>query len=327
MYETEISGSIQEVDDYKDKGYGSSAKLVWKNTSQTVVFGADYDDKTFKSDFITGGEQKTQKWAVYANDTVLLNKLAITPGIRYDDTDPSESSTSPSLGMAYSFSNSTILRLYAAKGFNIPPLGYTYADNIVYTPNPDLKTEKVLSYQAGAETAAMKYFWMKLSVFWNEIRDAISSETSLVDPTKFTFVNAGRQRRRGIDFEVKTHPVYNTSLSAGAEYVDAKDLDTGERVDFVPTHIYDVGLRYDDGQSFKALLQGRYINWNTPPNFNGKYTSFVFDLHLTKKIHQHQNTALEIFADVHNLFNGSQYAIDTFKNPERWYEGGIRYKF
>ncbi len=327
VYETETSGLSQGDERYSDRGYGSSAKLTWKDTSQTVVFGADYDDKIFKSDFITGGEQGTKKWAVYANDTISFDKLTITPGVRYDDTDSSGAITSPSLGIAYSFANSTMLRLYAAKGFNISPLGYTYIDTTSYSPNTDLKMEKVRSYQAGAETAALKYLWMKVSVFWNEIRDAISQAPSPVDSAKSTYVNEGRQRRRGVDFEVKTHPVYNTSLSAGAEYVDAKDLDTGLRLELVPTHIYDVGLRYDDEQSFKALLIGRYINWNAPPDYNAKYNSFVFDLHMIKKIYQRRDAALEAFADAHNLFNGSQYAVDTFKNPERWFEGGIRYKF
>jgi vitamin B12 transporter len=226
-FEDDFSGAIIENDKTIDKGYGASAKLTRKNESQMIVFGTDADAKKLESLDVTGGEQELRKWAVYANDTISLkNRLSITPGVRYDHTSSNSAITSPSLGLAYNFAKSTIVRLYAAKGFTIPPLGLTYLNTLFFSPNPDLKMEKVYSYQAGVETAALKYFWMKVSVFWNEIRDGFNTGTSPVDPSKLMFVNGNRQRRRGIDFEVKTASFYNTFLTAGTEYVEARDLDT-----------------------------------------------------------------------------------------------------
>jgi vitamin B12 transporter len=326
-FQDNFSGVFIESDKFTDKDYGLSAKLAWKGESQIVVFGTDADAKTLDSLNVTGGEREHRKWAVYANDTVSLNRLSITPGVRYDNTNSNGAIASPSLGFAYSFANSTTMRLYAAKGFTIPPLGFTYADTLFYSPNPELKMEKVYSYQAGVETAALKYFWTKVSAFWNEIRDLFNTDTSSVDPSRLMFVNKNRQRRRGLDFEVKTASFYNTFLTAGAEYVDARDLDTNTRLRFQPTRIYDLGLHYDDQQSFSALLIGRYIDWNMDPAYHGSYGSFVFDLHMTKKILQRKDASLEAFVDVRNLFNGSQYLLDSYKNPKRWLEGGIRYNF
>ncbi len=308
-----------------DKGYGSSAKLTWKSSIQTIVLGADYDDKSIESIQIAGQSKVLTTWAFYGNDTLLFNKLSITPGIRYDFTSSNGAITSPSLGIAYRLGHDTILRAYTAKGFSIPTPAETFGNDAFFTANPGLKMETVWSYQAGAETAALKYLWMKVSAFRNEIRDAIMDVPS--SPTTSTRVNGGRQRRQGIEAEAKTAPVYNISFSAGAEYIDAKDLDTGTRSQTVPTHVYDLGLRYDDEQSFKALLHGRYINWNSRPDFNGKYGSVIYDLNMIKKIYRHNDASLEAFVNAHNLFNGSQYYIDAFKNPGRWYEGGIRYKF
>ncbi len=329
VFEDDFSGVIVQGEHTTDKSYGSSAKLTWRNESQTIIFGVDADARTFDSTQVDGGERELRKWAVYANDTILLNRLSITPGVRYDRTNSNNAITSPSLGLAYNVGSSTIVRLYTAKGFTNPPLGFAYTDNIFYTPNPDLKMEKVYSYQAGVETASLKYLWTKVSVFWNEIRDGFTIETSPVDPAKQMFVNGNRQRRRGVDFEVKTAPVYNTFLTAGTEYVDAQDLNTDTRLKFQPTRIYDLGLHYDDQQSFKALLNGRYIDWNIDSSWglNASYGSFVFDLHMIKKILQHKDASLEAFADVHNLFNGDQYEDERYKNPKRWFEGGLRYNF
>ena len=36
---------------------------------------------------------------------------------------------------------------------------------------------------------------------------------------------------------------------------------------------------------------------------------------------------LTVFFTARNIFNGSQYMIDSWKNPGRWVEGGITYRF
>ncbi len=308
-----------------DEGYGASAKLTWKSPSQTIVAGADYDDKRLKWNNLANGEQGIKKSAFYANDTLTFNKLSVTPGIRYDSTNTNGDMASPSLGLTYGIANSTILRASAARGFSIPTLAETFGDGIYFTANPDLKMETVIAYQVGAETTAVKSLWLKLSAFRNDIDDAITVDTS--SATTILLVNGGSQRRQGIEFAMKTVPVYNTSLSAGAEYVDAVDAATGQRLHNIPTQVYDLALRYDDTRSLKALLQGRYVDWNADPSYNGKYDSFIFDLTMTKKMSVRKYSSLEVFAAAHNIFNGSQYVLDVYKNPERWYEAGIRCKF
>ncbi len=324
---SKVAGAMSATDKYTDKGYGSSAKLTWKNKVNAIVVGADYDDKTLKSDAITGGEQSLKKSALFANDTISLGKLSITPGIRHDFTSSNGDFTSPSLGLTYGLANNTILRAYAAKGFNIPPLAYTYGNASSDIPNPNLKVETVESYQAGMETAAMKYIWIKLSAFRNEIRDAIEVVSVPTATNLNQAENSGRQRRQGVDIEIKTVPVYHTFLTLGAEFIDAKDLDTGQRVQNIPTHVYDLALHYDYKQSFTALLKGRYINWNADPTYEGKYSSYVFDLNMIKKIYEHRDASLEAFINVHNIFNNDQYLVYIYQNPKQWLEAGLRYTF
>jgi vitamin B12 transporter len=321
------AGSFVSNYKYTDKGYGSSAKLTWRNANNTIVFGADYDNKTLKSDLIAGGEQGLIKSALYANDTMTFGKLSITPGIRFDTTNSNGDAASPSLGITYGLVNNTLIRVYAANGFNIPPLAYTYGDGSTEISNPDLKAEMVRSYQAGVETSALKYAWVKLMGFRNEIHDAINVESA---STGLNIAeNNARQRRQGVELEAKTLPVYNVSLTAGADFIDAKDLESGQRLQYVPTRVYDLGLLYDDEHAFKALLKGRYIDWNADPlsSYPGEYNSFIFELNMIKKIHQHMDTSLEAFLNLHNILNGNQYLLSIYPNPERWFEGGIRYKF
>jgi vitamin B12 transporter len=321
------SGSLLDQYTVNERAYGSSAKLTWKTSFQTLVLGADYDHGTLKSSVIADGQQGMIKQALFLNDTLVLGNLAITPGIRYEKTDTNGNVTNPSLGLAYNLKNNTTIRAYAAKGYSIPGLSDTYGDNLYYTANPDLKPETVMSYEGGIETAALKYIWIKVSAFRHEMRDAIVGAVSPIDPTKSTFVNSGRERRQGLELEMKTAPVYNFSLSAGTEFVSAKNLDTNTSVQQVPVRTYDLGLHYDDRQSFRALLQGRYIDWNLDPASEASYGSFIFDLNMIEEIYKRKDASLEAFVDGHNIFGGSQYVLPFYKNPARWYEAGIRYKF
>lgn len=310
-------------------GTGSSAKLTWKSRFQTVVIGGDFDEQTLKDTAIASGAHTLRKWAVFANDTILFGKASLTPGIRYDDTNTNGNVTSSSLGLTYNLANDTTLRAFAAQGFTIPALDDTFAATATFTSNPELSVQKVRSYQAGIETAAPYYVWLKLSAFRNDIENPIFQQ-STGDPS-FTVVNKLKQRRQGLEMEVRTLPVYHTSVIAGAAIIDAKDSDTGVRLAAIPTRIYDLGLRYDDEQSLRALLKGRYIDLNAEPSdipdLQSAYGSFIFDLNVIKKLYQRKNSTLEAFGTAHNIFNGNQYQFADFKNPTRWFEGGLRYTF
>jgi vitamin B12 transporter len=320
------SGSVIAAAHYRDEGYGASAELTWNSTLHALVFGADVDSKSLESNRISGGEQALRKVAVYLNDTISLGSLAVTPGIRYDDTNTNHNFTSPSLGVTYRVTETTVLRAYGATGFSIPPLAYTVGDNLInFNPNPALKMERVSSVQAGVETAALKYFWLKVSAFRHEIRDALSLEN--ISGPLLTAVNSVRQRRQGAEAEVKTAPVYNTSLTAGAEYISAKDLNTGLTLLNIPKMILDLGIVYDNEGAFNASLKGRYINWNSEPAYQGNYGNFLFDLNGVKVLSRTSVGSTEAFISVHNIFNGSQYQISIYKNTARWIEGGLRFNF
>jgi vitamin B12 transporter len=318
------TGDALSTDRYDDTGYGSTLKLTWKPQHHNIVLGSDFDSKELESNAIADGKQGLKKSAYYVNDTMSFERLSITPGVRYDKTDTNGEFTSPSLGLTYKIAESMLLRAYAARGFSIPRLGDTYGDNIFHTSNPGLKMERVWSYQLGMESSALKHLWLKLSAYRHDVSDGIITEAT--STTTFTTVNGGKQRRQGMEIEIKTAPVYHTSLVAGAAYMTAKDQDTGETIPNIPQRTYDIGLLYDNN-SFKTLLKGHYIYWNSDPSFEGKYTSFIFDLHASKNLFVRDKQLLEVFADLHNIFDSSQYPLAVYKNPARWLEAGLRCTF
>jgi len=311
----------------EDRDYGGGLKLVWTPKSHEVVFGADIGSGELESLSLKDGIQRLEKWAIFLNDTVALGDFSLIPGLRYDHTSTNGDFWSPSIGVTFAPLESTVLRAYVARGFNIPPLAFTFGDGFFFSANPNLQMETVWSYSLGFETTLLRYSWLKTTLFRHDINDILGE--AQLSPGTFSFVNRGKQRRQGVELEVRTMPVYNTSLALGYAFVNATDRETGEIIPGIARNIYDVGLLYDDRKSFRATLKGHYIHWHGEPMDNGRYTAMIWDLYLSKKLFaiDDDRRIVEAFFSSHNIFNGAQYPAFPFRNPRRWFEGGLRFYF
>jgi vitamin B12 transporter len=212
-------------------------------------------------------------------------------------------------------------------------LSSTFGNGVNIITNPDLKMEKIWSYVVGLETTFFRYFWFKTSLFRHDISDVIDT-VSLPDDTPDNpdddtrmWVNVGKQRRQGLEVELKTMPLYNTSLSLGYALLDCTDRLTGDGVPNMPHYTWDVGIQYDDRKSFRATLKGHFISWNVNPEVYVTQSSMVWDLFLAKKIFSDEYQSMELFFSARNIFKGAQYFRDIFRNTGRWVEGGIRFHF
>ncbi|HTG81383.1 MAG TPA: TonB-dependent receptor [Geobacteraceae bacterium] len=288
---------------------GGSAKLVWREGKNNLAAGADFDHLRLDDTGFSGSVKLySDKYGLFLIDTLSFGDVAVTPGIRYDRMRQVGDFYSPSLGVAWALNDTTILRIYGARGYSLPVL----AD--------DATQQKVLTAQAGLETARIPYLWLKTTLFWNRLTDVHSFDSN----GNATLV---KQRKQGVEVEGRTVPLFNTSLSAGYTFVDASDLSTGETLLNVPSQIVKLGVHYDDKSSLRGALLGRYVWYNASFDNNARDKAFIWDLNLAKKVVEVRGTAFELFFSAHNLFNGAQYSADFNKNVRRWVEGGIRCNF
>ena len=313
---------------YDDQTTGGSAKIAWINHYHTAVLGFDYDDgelgRTEKT-IISNSSQtrktdpEIEKWAIYANDTIVIEKLSITPGIRYDHNSITGSFISPSVGATYQIGKNSILRGSVARGFMIPPLLY------VSKEGDNLDSEEIWSYQGGFETAATKYFWIKATYFFHNLHKSLIP-TGLDPSGNYISINKGKIRRQGIEVEVQTIPFYNFTCFAGFSYAH---INGSEESDSPNMYTYDFKIKYDDKKTFYTELCGRYTWWNIAGEapVESNYDTFIWDLNMNKKLDFKIKLQSEIFLTVRNIFNGSQYVQDDMKNPQRWVEAGLRIRF
>ncbi len=284
---------------------GTSAKLIWRNENNILVVGSDYnhiEEYNNSSDGSTFSpfSQRVDRWGIYLNDTVTLGPVAVTPGARLDHTQTAGDQFSLALGATWQLTDSTLLRAYTARGYGLPFLNAT--DNM-----PSIK---IWTTQVGMESKAVPYLWLKGTLFRNQTwNDSVGQQIAL-----------------GTEFEVRTTPVYHTSLAAGYTFTDTTRTSDGSEVNDYARHTVQLALRYND-KTYRGVLTGRHIFWNSDPSENGHYGGLIWDLHLGATLYRHEDNSLEVFFSGHNLFNGAQYSFDQIPNTPRWFEGGMRVRF
>ena len=315
MHALSTGDQLQDLN-FHEYTYGGSAKFSWRGVNNSLAAGVDFDyiDNDTPSNFSTQDvfsriTFQSNKWGIFLNDSLLYKDIAISPGIRYDRMNPVGDFFSPSLGIAWNPTEKITLRGYAAYGYSLPLI------------LPGQPQEKVLTFQTGFETTHIPWLWLKTTFFRNQLSDVQD-----YDDTGAPILT--KKLKQGVEVEVKTLPVFNTSISAGYTFIDISDRDTGEVLKNHPRNLVKLGLHYnDDRHSFRGALLGRYVDCNATPDLNARYSAVIWDLNLAKKVFARRDTAVELFFNAHNIFNGAQYPDEIFKNARRWVEGGIKFNF
>ena len=259
------TGTVQGTNGDREYSTGGSVKLSWLGDLQRIAAGVDYDHEKLHVDSplvaVLGNKLKrsAERVGVYFNDTLTLGDFAVTPSARFDHSGAGDDLFSPSLGITYALTENSVLRGYTSRGYGLTAL------------NRANSTEKVWTSQVGAESGTSPISGSRGTLFRNDTWNASGRGA---DPSI-----KHRQLKQGFELEARTLPVWNTSLSAGYTFIDGTDGDTGAVVHGVPRHTVDVGIKYQDRNNLRALLTGRYIDWNDQSQ-NGKYGAVIWDLHL-----------------------------------------------
>ncbi len=332
------TGELMQDSRFDQELTGGSAKLIWKRLNKVAVLGVDMSrgtlDQTdvagdyyqsFGSPALTTASPDTYKWAVYSNGTFTFDRFSITPGVRFDHNDITGSFISPSIGMTYRFGGS-ILRASVSRGFTIPSLSLTSIGGLFVDPNPHLEPEEVWSYQAGIETTAIKYLRISTTLFYHDLKNAQSrteqGEGAPIDND--IFINSGNVQRRGIEVGIETLPFYNFSVSGNFTFTD---IEPGTDSDTSDIYTGNIGVEYNNGDTFKARITGHYVWWDLPDDGQSDFDDFIWDISLDKTVPITGKVKTKLFCKWHNIFNGAQQVAAAFTSPRRWMEAGFIFNF
>jgi hemoglobin/transferrin/lactoferrin receptor protein len=279
------SGDNQQKKDYdytEDK-IEFETQLDKEIQNHYLVYGLSYKhsdisntNREFNSDpstpdkiYVYTPDAKEQSFGLFLQDeiTLLNDKLIITPGVRYDyfSTDPSstseetfnkfsDSAFTGRLGATYKVNQPGTVFAQISQGFRAPSfdeLYYTY-DNpghgYVNRPNPDLESEKSLSYELGYRhnTSASA---TEFSLYYSDYSDFIEqTSTNNGGMLEFTNINIAEATIKGIE------------LSNSLDWHEIANLPKGTTTRFVAA--------YTDGESGDGKPLNSVNPWNAVAAIN-----------------------------------------------------------
>ena len=273
-----------------------------------VTVGSEYKvDNLYAPADSIGGSRNVYTLAFYAQDEInLFGKLNIVPGVRYIYNETFKNRVTPKVSAMYTLHDFNF-RVSYATGFKTPELKQLFMKTEVTSKgkttlsvgNKDLKPESSNYYSVNAEYIK-DFLSLAVTGYINNLKNKIDTYEIELTPEeiaegynkKSSYHNIGRSRIQGVDFTFNSYLGYNLTLGGGYSYVNAKDLDTGKRLQRISRHTGNVSLNwfkdfglfksnfnlngrlqsrryYDDGDDARAYQLWNFATRHTFKSING----------------------------------------------------------
>jgi iron complex outermembrane receptor protein len=287
-----------DVDSYD----AESQYLFSMGSLNSVIFGGNYRLNAGQSDMIAKRFDQSL-YAIYAQDEFRpVQNLAITLGIRYDGHSLFKDRITPRGNILVSPIKNHFLRFSYGTAFRNPSFleSYLYKDSdisdrvslelpsnsvvVEARGDPDLRPEKIASYEAGYEALLNDRIKCKLDLFYDQLKDFVSYEIvsyqdisyllglplgAVVVPSEQSFLNEGRATAKGFEFGLDV--LVNNWLRGLANYsyqditYEANNPVTpeNEKVQIIrtaPRHKVNAALRFEPTSHLSANLMMHHVS-------------------------------------------------------------------
>ncbi len=205
-------------------------------------------------------------WALYVQDVWDINDdLSLTAGLRHDDYSDFGSSTNPRLAMVWGFKKDWDLKLMYATAFRAPAFSELYIkNNPAVIGNPDLKAEKMRTWEASLSHSYKEDTTVIATYFNNKFTDKITQTTT---PGPDVYANTGGGTVWGIELEAK-RKFDGGLVYANYTYLDTEDELTRKELPGIAKHMGNVGA---------DVALTKHLNANVNVFMSGKKSRAVLD--------------------------------------------------
>ncbi|MCS7012261.1 MAG: TonB-dependent receptor [Chloroherpetonaceae bacterium] len=234
--------------------------------SNILTIGAGYIDEGVAADRIAGGSRAMNTAYLYAqNEFIPFSWLNLTASFRFDRNSDFGSQLSPRIAALYKATEWLSIRASVGSGFKAPTFQQLYLDftnaaagysvfgstnvresfrrlqeqgliqGILLDPSQlePIRAESSLAFNVGADMSPAKFLSFKINVFRNNVRDLIDTQPIAVRTgggNIFTYFNLNRVFTEGIETELAVKLFPSLTLSAGYQFVNAKDEGVLEKI-------------------------------------------------------------------------------------------------
>ncbi len=284
----------------------------------TVTLGIDYEryggsakNDVFHADF---GEHHEDEWGAYALvQQIVLSRLVLTGGLRWEHSGLFGDVLIPQAGAAYRLNDELTLRASAGKGFRSPTIRELY---LFPAPTPTLKPEALWNYEIGLEQRLGGRASVDLTGFVADGSSLI--RTAGVYPN-LTLSNSGTFVHRGVELTGMYVPDGSIQLRMSYAY-----LNPGKETMSVPRHKLFLGGDYRIGRSMVHLgvthintIYGSDNSADRLPNYT------LVGVRVTAAVMER----FSVFVGGENLLDESYQTILGYPMPGRSWLAGLRVNY
>jgi len=160
----------------------------------------------------------------------LARDWTLTGGLRYDNYSDFGSTTNPRLALVWEARHDLTAKVMYGTAFRAPSFIEQYATgNPIALGNPSLAPEKISTFEGVVTWQASMDLQTSLSLFQHEI-------SSIISQTDATYLNTGKQKGSGGEFEVTWDAGSRLRLSGHYAYQKNIDETTGHDAGYAPHH-------------------------------------------------------------------------------------------
>lgn len=315
-----------KMDDNNTLTFGAEYKKDIMNGTHLKGRGTDQHDVTVNGKSKTSSEVSSETAAVYLqNEWKIGDKLLLIPAVRIDHHDSFGTHTSPKLGATYKLSENARVKANWGKGYRAPTLYelYSQMEKVGMAPmpvnvigNPNLQPEESTNFDFGFEAEKGKVNG-KVTYYHNKIKNMIDGGD--YDPDKLAqniiwseYINRGEVEIKGLESEIGYNFDEHWSVRGVYNYLDAKDLETGDRLAYRARHNGLLQLTYTDAKENPLtvnLYNRYYFNYHqsNTDSYQQDYSYSTTGLTVSKQF----NKNYRVYAGVDNIFNKS-FLYDTY---------------
>ena len=230
---------IPPVDDtHRNNAVGGRGVVFRQITSwNRGALGGELEREATDSTAI--GKRDGTTWAVFGQEDLRFDELTTVFGVRYDSSGIYGEAVSPRLGVRYRFNDYVSARASGGRGFRAPTFDELFWPDTGYGPgNPDLKPEYCWAFEAGPTLRWDSYFKVDVIYFYSNYEDLISGWPP--DNVARAFIRGGE-----VGFRAAPVPsLRGLQLDATATFLQTKDREKDEQLDYRPVHTEFAEVRY-----------------------------------------------------------------------------------
>lgn len=187
-------------------------------------------------------QRSTHNLGVYAQDEITLgDKVLVSAGIRHDRYPGFGGTTNPRLALIVTPVKTTTLKFLYGSAFRAPNPYESFFSGYGSTPNPDVRPEEIRTGEFVLEQYVGKNLRFAASAFTYRVNGIITEQVDL-DDGFVSFINSGKIRSSGVEFEAEGKLKGGWHGRASYSFQAVKDQLTGARLINSPQHAAKLNL-------------------------------------------------------------------------------------